>query len=145
MPKKISHGLVDKMLRTYTPPGWTVIERQTAHTSGVASRKKVIITPRIIDAYNLAVFLHEAAHGWFHFDQDLPEHMEEYEAEKWALKIFKRHGLVADRELRRNMRFNVARAVKRDEKRTPKIKINPKVRRWANYRDSRSETVAPCM
>jgi hypothetical protein len=141
MPQRLSHGLIASLIKRYTPKGWRVLERESGQrdpvdnsisTDGQAHfEQRIISVLPVLDSYNLFVFLHEVAHARFHKSRNIPAHMEEYEAERFAIDIFHKHDLTVTKEIRENAKDNVRRKCNSDH--AADIPINPKVKRWSGW------------
>lgn len=134
MEPSITRAEMERIAALYKPRRWRIVRGRavnTAYTSTahfVPGYRGIISVPTLRDAAALFLWLHEFGHvNLGHFDDDKPGHLEEYEAENYALRIFQAHGLNGYPLLGRPY---VRRMILADE--ANGVKIFPHVRRWAN-------------
>lgn len=90
---------------------------------------RIIFTPPIRDAKALFVFLHECGHVRLgHFEERLPRHVEEYQAEKFAIFAMGLEGIPVAKEWVADAKYLVRRFVAEDIRRG--IPICGRVARW---------------
>jgi alkyl hydroperoxide reductase subunit AhpC len=95
---------------------------------GHARPDGVIRAPEGRTVKQLFVIAHEVGHVVMkHYDSNKPRHVEEYEADKYALAALKRHGVKVPRKLAQHIRQCIASMVKRAG---PKAAIDPAVKRF---------------
>lgn len=122
------------ILRRHMPRGWThIVWKNHAIYHGLIWRnRKRIYTARVINRNRLFHFLHEVGHlrlGHYDPRDTCPVHVEEYEAEKYAIKAMHNEGVAVPRSelarAKRNVRIRI-----RDDRRK-KLPIDPRAMRWA--------------
>jgi hypothetical protein len=80
--------------------------------SGVAIVNKGIIkSPKPLSRISLYYYLHECAHMALHATGNKPRHVEEMEAEKWAMKKMREAGIHVPRKLTRLAKEHVHRHI----------------------------------
>jgi hypothetical protein len=130
----ISPLIVDAVVKAVLPPGWRVhfSSRPAKDCDGHCNfEKKLIRVKPIKNHYDLGVFIHEAVHAHTHDvdnEKRPPKHIMEYQAERFAMKFMREHGLTVSREYLRFAKENVATQVVSD--RNSGISIDPRVKRW---------------
>jgi hypothetical protein len=90
---------IGEIVKRHRPRGWRV--RESKHrfkvNSGLADHnRRTLYVPTLIDESALFVFLHECGHVKHrHFDSDVkqPIHRDEFEAEQYAIHVFKNEEL----------------------------------------------------
>ena len=127
---------VDELVKRYRPPGWTLkykAKGKDIWTQCYAKKEiKEILCPNPYHGRNeLFVFIHECGHYWLrHWDRGLNHyHVEEYEAERWAIETLRRHGIAVPRRGLHEAKKYVRWCISQDEKKG--IEIKSHVRRWA--------------
>ena len=118
---------IDGILRRHLPRGWK-LRVEPMPDRGIAEFKTRTLWLKY--ATDVFAFLHEVGHvrcaHWG--DAKVPRHVQEYEAERYAIHVMRAEGLrVPHREIR-DAKDNVRDRVREDEYR--QIKIDPKIRRW---------------
>ena len=117
----------------HLPPGWSVV-RYRKNLSGYCDHtNKVIVAPRPRSRKALYIFLHECAHAREHCSNGrgrVPRHVEELEAEQWALARMREHGIRVPRAMTKRAKNYVARKIKQAVARGAK-RIDPAARRFA--------------
>jgi hypothetical protein len=78
------------------------------------SRQKRIRAPKPTTRRRLFIWAHECAHvALEHQDSGKPVHRQEYEAEKWAIEAFRRHGVPIPRRSLTKAKHYVAETIRR--------------------------------
>lgn len=136
MPVKIPEGAAEHLVNLYLPDKWKI--RHSRATSrdrdGFCSYQlRTIFCAPVTDDYTLAVFLHEVAHANMHCKSMAPSHVEEYEAERWAMEILRKHGFRVTREILDNAKDNVWTCFLKDK--IKKRKADQRVLKWANPKE----------
>jgi hypothetical protein len=130
---QLTADLIRQIVKRHKPRGWRV--RESKHRYNVVSGsahwdKRTLYVPTLKDAISLFVFLHECGHVHMrHFHLTQPDHRQEYEAELYAVHVFRSEGIPLSRSLLALAKERVKRVVEIDERHG--IKIQAHVRRWA--------------
>ncbi len=91
-----------------------------------------IEVPKLVTLGALYIAFHEFGHVYCcHPRMNLPIHIEEYQAETYALALFRVHMLPGVRAFLREARAYVREHIAEDI--AQNVPISPKVRRWACY------------
>jgi len=147
---KLTQLQIDGLLRRHTPKGWRVIFNTYKHIWGETDNKRRIIRcPHICPGesrFELFVFFHEVGHvryrhDWYsgknpvtgenmnhHRGHAIP-HIEEYEAEIYAITAFRNEGIAIPRDAMSRARWNVGECIKKDRKKNRAIL--PHIEKWA--------------
>lgn len=123
------------IMHAYKPRGWKIIMggAQQAGASGLCDfGERAIYVPLVCDDYSLSVYLHEVAHAKLHQTSTKPDHVIEFEAERWAHKALHDCGFRVSRTILGAAKSYVAQCIIKD--RIKGIPIDPKIRRWATRR-----------
>ena len=115
--------------------------------------KREMLTPKPITREKLYVYLHECGHFHLkHFPREwavtslhrrlytraasLPTHVEEFEAEQFAIQTMRREGIPVPRAMLEDAKAYVRDCIRHDirksRRRKAKMKIDPRVEEWAN-------------
>lgn len=136
----ITKAMVKAIIRVEKPRKYRLVEsRRRAydgkHVSGVVEYEdRVIRIPMLKHLKNLRsalfVFLHECGHIKLHHrKRNLPLHIEEYEAEQYAIAQMKRYGVHVPRILLQSGKLAMQKMIEKDRK--AGIRIMRKAWRWA--------------
>jgi hypothetical protein len=130
----------------YVLPGWQVIyhKRLSGWCDGV---RRIIKVPRPITRKAVWIFLHECAHAHLHADLKGTRklrHVEEFEAETWALAKMREHGIAVPRVVMRRARAHVARSITKAERRGAE-RIDGEARKFAGQWGRRRKLMAKLM
>lgn len=102
----------------------------TAGTVMVAEchfERKTIYAPTVTDPFTLHILLHEFAHVHLgHAGKTVPRHVEEWEAEQWAIGVMKGHGICIPRIVYRSIRVYMRELIEADSGRGHAIKRHVK-------------------
>jgi len=121
-----------QVMHAHTPRGWK-IKMLPSHTRGASGlcdfNNRTIGIPFVCDDYTLFVALHEFAHAKLHGRGcKKSQHVQEYEAERWAAAAMRKSGFHVTRTMLRAGKEYVAEEIFRDM--LKEIPIDPVVRRW---------------
>ena len=115
--------------------------------------KQEMLAPKPVTREKLYVFLHECGHfNLKHFPRDwavtplhrklytrktaLPMHVEEFEAEQYAIQTMRREGIPVPRAMLADAKAYVRDCIRHDirkaKRKKAKMKIEPRVEEWAN-------------
>lgn len=131
----LAQDRIDAIVKRHRPKGWRV--RESRHRYAVTSaeahyEKRTLYVPTLCDTGSLFLFLHECGHVVSgHFHTSLPQHREEYEAERYAIHVFRNEGVPLSRNLLGEARSRVRGIINQDANRG--IKIQPHIARWAKH------------
>jgi hypothetical protein len=120
----------------FQPEGWRMVKHPKLldrnNVEGEAHPKSKTIYIRQLKTHaDLFIFLHECGHvDLGHFEQDLPKHVEEYEAEMYAITAFRGTGLLLPAGVLQDAKDRVQAHIEADEARC--IFISPTIRKWAS-------------
>lgn len=118
------------LLNTPTSVRFVIVRR---NLSGCANAE-VISAPRPVTRRALAIFLHECAHiALCHVGNNgnhKPQHVKEYEAERWAFDRMREAGIRVPRKSLRRAKGYVAYKIRQARKRGAK-RVDPNALRWA--------------
>lgn len=136
MKAPLTRDRINDIVKRYRPKGWRIAEshhRWKWSSAEADDTKHVLRVPTLQDAESLFLYLHEVGHvlqRHFTIRPALPHHREEFEAEKFAMMVFRNEGIAVDRDILEAARVRVRGAIERDERRG--VKISFYVARWAN-------------
>ena len=133
---------IPAIVRKHKPRGWTVIfsRRGLNNEYGTANfETKTIKCAKIRDVFTLLVFLHECGHVHLRhaMQHDKPEHLQEYEAERYALHSVLAEGFGVSGVHRFAARDQVQEAIARD--REAGLIINSVALGWAEGKHGRRQ------
>jgi hypothetical protein len=114
---------------SYVPEGYTIQYRKNL-SGRHYSKKKLIQAPRPVTRKALYIFLHECAHAHLHRDRKPKAHVREMEAEQWAHKRMREHGIAVPRDMTQRAKEYVGRKI-RQAQRSGAKRIDAKARRFA--------------
>lgn len=141
---QLSSDRIGAIRRRYCPRGWRVSQSrhraQPASLSGLCDfHKRTLFVPMLRNVEAVYVFLHECGHARLHNKNSnvlLARHIEEYEAEIFAISVLRLEGIPVPRALVARAKRDVRDWIARDTKHG--AAILPYVRKWAmlpNRRD----------
>ena len=127
---------LDKIVKRHKPPGVRVKWYRPQNTAPRALHgrawyeRRLIIAPRVTCPNTLYIYLHECGHFRAgHPAVELPMHVEEYEAERWAINVMRAEGLNVPRPMLREAKRYVRECIAHDQR--IGVSIKPHVNRWA--------------
>lgn len=132
---KLTQERIDEIVKRYRPRGYRV--RQSRHrwkweSAEVCNKKKYIAVPTLKDDDSLFLYLHEVGHVKLdHFKVKLPKHREEFEAERFALHVFRSEGIPVTKAIMIGVRARLHAWINRDIKRGKPISRH--ILRWAKH------------
>jgi hypothetical protein len=144
MARVLTQERIDEIVKRYRPRGYTI--KPTHHrwqwdTAEVCNKKRVIACPTLKDDESLFLFIHEVGHVTLgHFKHKLPRHKEEFEAERFALHVFRAEGIPVTKYIMNLVRLRLQGHIDYDLKRN--IPILPHVARWARHRCYRGRSTS---
>jgi hypothetical protein len=117
------------------PLRWVIVKSVGHSRTRTGAARYDVWPPRLFvpwpvsDVYRLLVLVHEVAHAKLHWGRD-PRHVEEYEAEQFAMRWARAHALRVPKKFLVGARENVCDRIDEDRKRG--VWIRPSIERWAN-------------
>lgn len=129
---RLSREVIRNLVDAYTPRGWTVKEskfRSRGGSGAAVPEGKLLQVPELVNRHALYVFFHEVGHVVLgHMRGGVERHLEECQAEIYAIETSKRHGIGVPRSELERARQNVKANVLRDAK--AGVMITPGVLLW---------------
>jgi len=118
----------------HTPEGVTVVESSGMYGKWFC-RERRIKAPKPVGKMSLFIYLHECGHAHLGhcYNRKVcpkPRYLQEYEAEQWAIRVFRQEGLSVPRRVLQRAKEYVAMKVQRADRRGVK-RVDPKIRAWA--------------
>lgn len=112
------------------PTGWTHAFRKSLSGRSFPKRRH-IDGPKPVTRKSLYIWLHECAHAHLHGPTcQKPKHVREVEAEQWAHREMREHGIAVPRAMTTRAKAHVARKITQAERRGAK-RIDPAARKFA--------------
>lgn len=114
------------------PAGWrTAVRHETDRQRGACDFKsRTLSHPPLKTRRDLFVALHEVGHATMHHQTKMAPHVEEYEAEQFAILVMKLEGIPVPRIELALARANVRVAIIGDVA-SGHYKIDPTIKRWS--------------
>lgn len=113
------------------PVGWHRCAWRSMQMRGLCTFEgKTIYHPPLNERGDLFVALHEIGHASLHHQNAMAPHVEEYEAERFAILTMRLEGIPVPKEELASARENVLLKIRDDERRGI-WKIDPVIRKWA--------------
>lgn len=149
MPRKLSQERIDEIVKRYRPRGWSIRESEhrwywesaeadNGMRKGVRVKPRVIACPTLRDADSLFLFLHEVGHVRLgHFKLKLVRHREEFEAERFAIHVFRCEGIPVTKNIRTRIRERLRQHIKYDIEHN--VPIQHHIARYAHKKCPRNE------
>jgi hypothetical protein len=135
MSHSINQKQIDGIVRRHLPRGWKLriafsgLTRYWAYAH--AERKEIVMDLPVTNRWWLQLFLHEVGHVRIkHHKDNPPAHVEEYEAELYAIHVMRHEGVPVLRAGLARAKINVCRRILEDEAKD--IPILPHIYRWAH-------------
>lgn len=133
MPRAVTEERVREIVKRYRPRGWRIRETIWRYEWSCAEAcpfTRTLHVPILDDSHGLFLFLHEVGHVTRNdFTSDLPQHRQEFAAERFAFHIFRVEGIPVTKELRENARYRVRIWIANDTKKG--IPIQHHIACWA--------------
>jgi hypothetical protein len=141
MARKLTQERIDEIVKRYRPRGWRVrqskyrwnwesAEADDGVRNGVRVKPRTISVPTLIDADSLFLYLHEVGHVTLgHFQHKLPRHREEFEAERFALHVFRSEGIPVTKKIMKGVRARLNVHIQYDIDHD--VPIQHHIARWA--------------
>jgi hypothetical protein len=138
MSRVLTQERIDEIVKRYRPRGWRV--RQSRHrwewkSASANYNRRTLYVPTLKDAPSLFLYLHECGHvHQGHFKITLPRHREEFEAERYALHVFRNEGIPVTKAIMSGVRYRLGIHIEYDIKRNTPIQRH--IARWAKHNGS---------
>jgi len=135
MSRRLSQERIDEIVKRHRPRGWRV--RQSKHrwaweSAEADDKARILSVPTLKDDDSLFLYLHEVGHvKQDHFKLKLPKHREEFEAERFALHVFRNEGIPVTKAIMKSLRARLRGWIDYDIKRG--VKVQHHIARWAQH------------
>ena len=131
----LTQDRINEIVRRHRPKGWRIREskhRWSWESAAADGVKRTLYVPTLKDDDSLFLYLHEVGHVvQNHFKIVLPKHREEFEAERFALHVFRNEGIPVTRHIMKGVRARLCGIIDRDIRKG--IKIQRHIARWAKH------------
>lgn len=133
--RKLTQERINEIVKRHKPRGWRV--RQSSHrwtweSAEADNAERTLSVPTIICDVSLFLYLHECGHvHQGHFRIKLPRHREEFEAERYALHVFRTEGIPVTKDIMKGVRSRLCGHINYDIKRG--VPIQRHIARWAKH------------
>ena len=143
MARVLTQERINEIVKRYRPRGWRVRQSKYRWTwesaeadngvrKGIRVGPRVIAVPTLIDDDSLFLYLHEVGHVTLgHFKHKLPRHREEFEAERFALHVFRTEGIPVTKIIMKGVRSRLRQHIKYDIDHG--VPIQRHIARWAKH------------
>lgn len=135
MPRALTQERINEIVKRHRPRGWRVLQskyRWTWESAEADDKRRTIAVPTLKDDDSLFLYLHEVGHiVQNHFKLKLPRHREEFEAERFALHIFRNEGIPVTKAIMKAVRARLRGQIDYDIKRN--VPIQHHIARWAKH------------
>ncbi len=135
MPRKLTQERINEIVKRHRPRGWRV--RQSHHrwkweSAEADDVRRTLYVPTLKDDDSLFLYLHECGHvNQGHFKLKLPRHREEFEAERYALHVFRNEGIPVTKAIMKGVRSRLCGHIEYDIRRN--VPIQRHIARWAQH------------
>lgn len=127
---------INEIVKRHRPRGWRVAQSKRRWDWSSASanwEKRTLYVPTLKDDDSLFLYLHEVGHiVRRHFHLDLPAHREEFEAEHFAVHVFRTEGIPVTKLIVSDARARLCSHIEADIKKG--VPIQRHIARWANHK-----------
>ena len=134
MASQISESVAREIMRSYLPAGWKVDHPKSALIQNLGGqcffRTRTLHCAPVVDDYTLMTFLHEVGHAVLHRPRFEFGHVQEFEAEQFAIEAMRKRGLRVTRSMLEHGKKNVLAHVVRDRRNGKPI--NQRVWKWCD-------------
>lgn len=134
MASQIGDRVAQGIMRSCLPPGWKVAHPKTALVQNLGGqclyRTRTIQCAPVVDDYTLLTFLHEVGHAVLHRPRFHFGHVQEFEAEQFAMQTFRKRGLRVSRSMLWHGKKNVLAHIVADRK--AGLPIDQRVWKWCD-------------
>lgn len=125
---------IDEIVKRHRPRGWRIAQsklRWTWSSARAEWKRRVLFVPTLKDDDSLFLYLHEVGHiVRRHWDVDLPKHREEFEAEHFAIHVFKTEGIPITKLIISDVKYRLREHIASDKKLG--VPIERHIARWVN-------------
>lgn len=133
MAKRLDPLQIAELVERYTPTGWRVVQsmrRYHSHSGLAVEETKTLYVPTVLDPGSLFIFFHECGHVVLgHFEARWSQHVEEFEAETYAIRMMRAEQIPIPRWVMREAKSRVRGHLESDVRK--KRVIAAHVKRWA--------------
>ncbi len=139
MARKLTQSRIDELVKRHRPRGWRVQQSMKRWVSSSATtdyNKRMIYAPTLMDDDALFIFIHECGHivlRHWHQVPYLAKHHEEFEAERYAIHIFRTENIPITKSIMADVRERLCWHIDNDIRRGVPIKRH--IARWAKHPD----------
>jgi hypothetical protein len=138
MSRVLTQERINEIVKRHRPRGWRVRQsrhRWTWESAEADNIKRILSVPTLKDDISLFLYLHECGHvHQDHFKIALPRHREEFEAERYALHVFRNEGIPVTKAIMSGVRYRLGIHIEYDIKRNTPIQRH--IARWAKHNGS---------
>lgn len=150
MSRRLSQEKIDEIVKRYRPRGWRVAQsehRWRWNSAESDNAKRTLYVPTLRAGHrsdeSLFLYLHEVGHVVKkHFERELTHHREEFEAELFAVHIFRVEGIPVTKYIRETIRERLRGWIASDMKKD--IPIERHIDRWVNQKAKSRGRRASC-
>lgn len=132
----LSQERIDEIVKRHRPRGWRVAQsrhRWKWDSAACCNKKRILYVPTLKCDESLFLYLHEVGHiVRKHFARKLPHHVEEFEAELYAVHIFRAENIPVTKFIRQLIRARLCSWITSDAKKG--VPIQRHIARWANHK-----------
>jgi hypothetical protein len=133
---KLAQERIDDLVKRHRPRGWRVAQskhRWKWDSAACCNVKRILYVPTLKCDESLFLYFHEVGHVIKkHFDRKPAHHIEEFEAELYAVHIFRSEGIPVTKYIRDGIRERLCSWIVSDAKKG--IPIQRHIARWANHK-----------
>jgi hypothetical protein len=130
----LAQGRINEIVKRHRPRGWRVAQsryRWDWSSAQADPNKRTLYVPTLKDDDSLFLYLHEVGHiVRRHWNVNLSKHREEFEAEHFAIHVFKTEGIPITNIIIRDVKYRLREHIKADRKRG--VPIERHIARWVN-------------
>lgn len=139
MPRALTQERINEIVKRHRPRGWRIAQSKHRWDWSSASAdwaRRTLSVPTLKDDDSLFLYLHEIGHiVRRHFSLKLAHHREEFEAEHFAVHVFRTEGIPVTKLIISDARDRLCAAIEADTKK--QIPIQRHIARWAKHRCKR--------
>ena len=140
MARVLTQERINEIVKRHRPRGWRVAQsehRWKWNSAASCNIKRILYVPTLKPDHrtdeSLFLYFHEVGHVVKkHFERKLPHHQEEFEAELFAVHIFKVEGIPLTKYIRDTIRERLCSWIGSDIKKG--IPVERHIARWANHK-----------
>jgi len=136
MARAMSPERINDLVKRHRPRGWRVAQSKHRYkwdSAACCNVKRILYVPTLKDDESLFLFFHEVGHVLKkHFSRNLPHHVEEFEAELYAVHLFRAENIPVTKYIRQCIRERLCSWIESDRKKG--VPIQRHIARWANHK-----------